>query len=83
MAAMAGEKRLMVSSPVKEDGGDFRTGEEVLHVAVGLVQLLHLPLQLGVDRDQFLVQGLQLFLGGLQLLVGGLQLFVGGLDTPR
>ena len=43
-------------------------------------QIVHLGLQLGVDRLQFLVHGLHLFLGGGQFLVGGLQFLVGGLQ---
>ena len=65
---------------VQKQGGDVRAVEQVLHVVVGPRQLVHLGLQLGVDRLQLLVQRLHLFLGGGQLLVGGLQLLVGGLQ---
>ena len=65
---------------VQEHGGDVRAVEQVLHVVVGAGQLVHLGLQLGVDRLQLLVQGLHLLLGGGQLLVGGLQFLVGGLQ---
>ena len=44
---------------IEEDGGDLGTGEEVLHVAVTLVELFHLSLQLGIDRYKLLIQGLQ------------------------
>ena len=75
-----GGKAFDDEASVEKDGGDPGTGKEVLHVAVALVQLFHLPLQLGVDSDQLLVQGLQLLLGGLQLFVGGLKFLVGGLE---
>ena len=65
----------------------FGAVEQVLHVVAGLGQVVHLGLELGVDRLQLLVErlhfllgGLQLLVGALQLLVGGLQLFVGGLE---
>ena len=65
---------------VQEQGRDVRAFEQVLHVVAGLRQLVHLGLQLGVERLEFLVQGLHLLLRGGEFLVGGLQLFIRGLQ---
>ena len=69
-----------VERVVQKQGGDVRAVEQVLHVVVRPGQLVHLGLQLVVDRLQLFVQGLHLFLGGGQLLVGGLEFLVGGLQ---
>ena len=61
---------------VQEDRGDLDAVKQVLHVAVGLRQLLDLRLQLGVDRLHFFVEGLQFLLGTVQFFVGALQFLV-------
>ena len=63
---------------IQEHRRDIGTGQQVADVVVAALELLHLLLELVVDRGEFLVQGLQFFLGCLQFLVGGLQLLVGG-----
>jgi hypothetical protein len=55
---------------VHKHGGNAGAGQQVVHVVVGARQIVHLGLQLGVDRGQLLVDRLQFFLGGFQLFVG-------------
>ncbi len=64
---------------VEEEGRDVRGVEEVPDVVVGVAELLDLPLELLVDRDQLLVEALELLLRGRQLLVRRLELLVRGL----
>ena len=47
---------------VHENRGDLRTVEQIAHVVMGRGQLLYLALEFGVDRLQFFVERLQLFL---------------------
>src|SRR6266700_5011374 len=63
---------------VQEYGGYIRALEQVLQVAIGPIQRFDLVAELGVDRVQFLVDGLKLLLGGLELLIGRLHLLVDG-----
>ena len=65
---------------VDEDGGDLRAQVVVLQIALGGVELLHLPVQLVVGRLHLLLGGLQLLVGRLQLLVRRDELLVGGLE---
>ena len=50
---------------IRKDRGDRNAVQQVLHVIGGPRQLLHLGLQFGVDRAEFLVQRLQLLPGSL------------------
>ncbi|MNM95354.1 hypothetical protein D3C81_1077940 [compost metagenome] len=61
---------------VDKHGGDLGGGDQVAQVVVDLVGFIDLGLELVVDRQQFLVDGLQLFLAGFQLFAGQAQLFV-------
>ena len=65
---------------INKHGGDVRGGDQVLQIVIDLAGFLDLGLQLIVDRDQFFVDGLQLFLAGLQLLGGRAQFLVDGLQ---
>ena len=61
---------------VQEEGGDLGAADEVLKVGVGLIQLLNLLAQLGVDGRQLFVDRLHLLLGTLEFLIGRLQFLV-------
>src|SRR5438105_5579665 len=69
---------------VQENSGNLGAFEDVLQIAVGVVELLELALQFVVERLQFffgslqfLIRGLQLFIHGEELFVGRLELFIG------
>ena len=63
-----------------DDERDFRTGDKVAEVFVGVPQIFVAVLQLLVDGGQLLVARFELLLGGLQLFVDALQLLVAGQD---
>ena len=65
-----------VEGGVEEQRGDVGAGQQVVEVVGGGLQLRHLLFKLVVERRQFLVERLQLFLRGLQFLVARLELLV-------
>ncbi len=40
---------------VYKDSGDLGSGQQVVHIVIGLGQIGHLGLQLGIDCRQFLI----------------------------
>ena len=74
--ATAGVKLRMTQGRVEKHGCHLCAFEQILQIVVGVIERFHLAGELGIDRVQFLVDGLQLLLRGLELLVGGLHLLV-------
>ena len=65
---------------VEQQGADADVVEQVLDVVLQAAHLFEAAVQLGIHRNGFFVQGLQLLFRGFQLFVRRLQFFVGGLQ---
>ena len=79
-AARGGREILDAHFQIQKDRRDLRAVQQILQIAVGVIEFRDFAVQLGIDRFQFFVEGLELLLGGFQLLVRGLKLLVGGLQ---
>ena len=77
-ADRGGRKALDAKVAIQKDSGDVRTLEQILQIAIGLIQFGDFAVELGVDGFKLLVERLEFLLGGLQLFVRRLILFVCG-----
>ena len=67
-----------VQSRIQKNCGDLRAVEQILQVAIGMIELGYFAVEFVVDRFQLFVERLKLLLGSFQLLVRRLILFVCG-----
>src|SRR5439155_26079352 len=63
---------------VQKKRPDFGGIQKISQIVVGLVQLFDVVIELTIDGDLLLVDGLQFLLRSFQLFIGGLQLLVDG-----
>ena len=65
---------------IEKNGGYLRAVEQILQIAVGVIEFGNFAVEFGVDGFQFFVGGLEFFLGAFQFFVGGLILLIRGLQ---
>ncbi|MGH9618130.1 MAG: hypothetical protein ACRD45_00265 [Bryobacteraceae bacterium] len=69
-------KVMTTPSAIQKNGGDSRAPEQILKIAIDVVELGNFALQLAVDGLKFLVGRLELFFGCLQLFEGCLRMLL-------